>query len=63
MYGDIMKGIEYPILAGFGGFLGCLLLIPMGLLALFVWPALVSWLWVPPVLGIVAGFCSAPFVA
>lgn len=59
--GNFLDGIQYPLLAGMFGIIGAVLCIPLAGLGL-IWPAIFSWLWVPPVAGIVIGLIVASYV-
>ena len=58
MDGNFMKGIEFPILAGFGAVIGIIVMIPIAIASIW-FPWLALWLWVPPVFGTIAGLVSA----
>lgn len=60
MDGNMLSGIEYPMLAGFGAIVGCLFIPVLALVGIW-FPAVFAWLWLPPVIGTAAGLISAPF--
>lgn len=58
MDGNMLDGLQYPILAGAGAIAGIIIMIPFAIASIWL-PALSGWLWAPPVLGTIAGLVSA----
>lgn len=57
---NMLDGIQYPIAAGVGAVIGCLITVLVAVIGIW-FPGVFAWLWVPPVAGTVVGLIAASY--